>query len=620
MNAGHGRLPLTPRRGGRIRWSGLIIGAAVAVGSVALAGGPAQAGTTTGSAYVPVGPVTLLDTRSGTTVDNAGIPRTMLPSLSTTIIPIAGRAGIPNDGSVTAVAIALVSYNPITPVSAITVWSGVGPRPSVPTYWTHTWRNAVTLVVPTDSLGRIAVWVQRRQNMSIQVFGYFSDALAGAKGDTGAKGDVGLTGATGATGSTGSTGAQGDTGAKGDVGLTGATGNTGDTGVTGPQGDTGAKGDIGLTGATGPTGATGATGPQGNTGNTGPEGPPLTFKNVWDVNTTYYKGEAVYWGGSTYIALATNTGVIPGSETPGPGNKWALFASQGGAGPVGATGPIGPQGIQGPVGPSGSQGSQGSPGTPGAVGATGAGATGDTGPTGSQGSPGTPGTPGAVGATGAGATGDTGPTGASGSQGLQGPAGSTGATGPKGDQGDTGAVGPSGAQGLTGPAGASGSAGSPGTPGSAGATGATGPDGITYGSIAVDGPDRTVDADGVDMMTAQPASGNGYITVAINLSSTRSTGTGVWVGYVKCSFATGAGITTSEGRSPIVYHWGDGYMPGGQIVVHAVLGQLVTGTLSCTLVNTSGTLDDPVVTAEVASAMAVSVNDNNASYAQFTWA
>ncbi len=593
MNAGHGRLPLTPRRGGRIRWSGLIIGAAVAVGSVALAGGPAQAGTTTGSAYVPVGPVTLLDTRSGTSVDNAGIPRTMLPSLSTTIIPIAGRAGIPNDGSVTAVAISLVSYNPITPVSAITVWSGVGPRPSVPTYWTHTWRNAVTLVVPTDSLGRIAVWVQRRQNMSIQVFGYFSDALAGAKGDTGAKGDVGLTGATGTTG------------------------------------------------------ATGVTGPQGNTGNTGPEGPPLTFKNVWDVNTTYYKGEAVYWGGSTYIALATTTGVIPGSETPGPGNKWALFASQGGAGPVGATGPIGPQGIQGPVGPSGSQGS---PGTPGAVGATGAGATGDTGPTGSQGSPGSPGAVGATGATGAGATGDTGPTGASGSQGLQGPAGSTGATGPKGDQGDTGptgasgsqglqgpagstgatgpkgdqgdtgAVGPSGAQGLTGPAGASGSAGSPGTPGSAGATGATGPDGITYGSIAVDGPDRTVDADGVDMMTAQPASGNGYITVAINLSSTRSTGTGVWAGYVKCSFATGAGITTSEGRSPIVYHWGDGYMPGGQIVVHAVLGQLVTGTLSCTLVNTSGTLDDPVVTAEVASAMAVSVNDNNASYAQFTWA
>jgi len=122
----------------------------------------------------------------------------------------------------------------------------------------------------------------------------------------------------------------------------------------------------------------------------------------------------------------------------------------------------------------------------------------------------------------------------------------------------------------------------------------------------------------VDMMTAQPASGTGFITVAINVSSTRSAGAGLWVGYVKCSFASGTGISSGESRSPIVYNGDDGYMPGGQIVVHAALGQLVTGTLSCALVTSSGTVD-PTVTAEVASAMAVSINTNTSSYATFTW-
>jgi hypothetical protein len=64
----------------------------------------------------------------------------------------------------------------------------------------------------------------------------------------------------------------------------------------------------------------------------GPAG--ISFKGIWSASTGYLANDAVFYGGSTYLALATNLGVQP-DVTPA---AWAMLAQSGSAG---ATGPAG---------------------------------------------------------------------------------------------------------------------------------------------------------------------------------------------------------------------------------------------------------------------------------------
>jgi hypothetical protein len=136
-------------------------------------------------------------------------------------------------------------------------------------------------------------------------------------------------------------------------------------------------------------------------------GPALSWRGPWNALTTYVAGDAVNDGASSWIAVATSTGVQP-EEGP----AWTLLA-RGASGPPG---PQGPEGVQGPTGP-----------------------TGPAGPPGLQGIPGIPGAPG--------------DDGAPGPQGATGPRGDTGERGPAGPQGERGATGPAGPAGERGPAG-----------------------------------------------------------------------------------------------------------------------------------------------------------------------
>ncbi len=137
---------------------------------------------------------------------------------------------------------------------------------------------------------------------------------------------------------------------------TGGVGPQGPAGPTGPTGATGAQGPMGLTGATGPAGATGATGPQGLQGNSGGS---TTWLGAWSSSTTYVLDDAISFEGSSYIAVATSTNVIPGNT-----DYWQLLAQ------VGAQGPTGPQGTTGATGATGPQGVAGATGATGAAGSS----------------------------------------------------------------------------------------------------------------------------------------------------------------------------------------------------------------------------------------------------------
>jgi len=265
-------------------------------------------------------------------------------------------------------------------------------------------------------------------------------AQDGAAGATGSQGPIGLTGPQGPIGLTGAQGISGPNGATGPPGMTykgawttgtgysandsvsynGSTyialsGNTSERpdnfpGDWSQMAAAGAQGPQGPPGAAGTNGAAGATGPAGPTGATGETGPPVTFQGGWLIGTSYALGDAVSYGGSSFIALQANVGREPDISP----TYWGLLATAGTTGPAGATGP---QGLQGPTGVAGA-----------------AGATGATGPAGPQGP--------------AGATGATGLTGAAGATGATGPAGPTGANGINGTNGAAGATGAAGAVGM----------------------------------------------------------------------------------------------------------------------------------------------------------------------------
>ena len=138
-------------------------------------------------------------------------------------------------------------------------------------------------------------------------------------------------------------------------------------GAVGPQGPHGPVGPQGPMGDTGPQGLPGAQGPQGERGETGPEGPQgpkgLNGRGAWDEAAEYRTDDAVSHEGSSWIAVATSTGVAPAE-----GGFWTLVAArgeQGSQGLQGETGPPGPPGEKGDRGADGQDGADGAPGAPG---------------------------------------------------------------------------------------------------------------------------------------------------------------------------------------------------------------------------------------------------------------
>lgn len=196
--------------------------------------------------------------------------------------------------------------------------------------------------------------------------GIGSAGAAGATGTPGASGPQGPTGLTGGTGPQGSTGPQGPpvatyTGAYnsqtnyalndaasyvGSTFISLAAANHGNTpdaspsfwsvlaarGLAGPTGSTGTSGPAGTAGPPGQTGATGSQGPQGLTGPAGIPG--INFRSAWSSNINYQVNDAVTYTNSTWLAIASNSGVLPGSSP----SAWALLAAAGATGPSGPTG------------------------------------------------------------------------------------------------------------------------------------------------------------------------------------------------------------------------------------------------------------------------------------------
>ena len=334
-----------------------------------------------------------------------------------------------------------------------------------------------------------------------------------ATGTPGAQGPIGLTGPQGVAGQAGPLGVAGVAGAAGAMGPQGPavanyTGNYGSAVnyalndavsyqgstyislVAGNRGNApglsagqwavlAAQGAAGAVGPAGVQGAAGASGASGVAGAAGAQGPAVTFLGGWLVGTSYALGDAVSYGGSSYVALTGNVGRQPDLSPL----YWGVLALAGAAGPAGVTGATG---LQGPTGFAGAQGVAGPVGPAG-----GAGAVGATGPAGAAGPAGPMGATGAAGPVGlvyrgAYASGVNYGIGDAVSYGgssyislLASNAGSTPGLSPAA-WGLLAAQGSAGAQGVAGPAGVAGTQGSTGVAGAAGATGAAGPAGLTY--------------------------------------------------------------------------------------------------------------------------------------------
>jgi hypothetical protein len=82
-------------------------------------------------------------------------------------------------------------------------------------------------------------------------------------------------------------------------------------------------------GVAGVAGAAGATGPQGPAGVAG-----VTYKGAWTASVGYVANDAVVFGGTTYLALATSLGSEPDLNPA----LWGVLAKAGDAGPTGPAG------------------------------------------------------------------------------------------------------------------------------------------------------------------------------------------------------------------------------------------------------------------------------------------
>ena len=85
------------------------------------------------------------------------------------------------------------------------------------------------------------------------------------------------------------------------------------------------------------------------------------FEGAWSATTSYTPGEVVTYDNASYIALLTNTAVIPSSNAV----NWAVLDAPGAQGKQGVQGVQGKQGVPGVQGKQGVQGEQGKQGVQG---------------------------------------------------------------------------------------------------------------------------------------------------------------------------------------------------------------------------------------------------------------
>ena len=234
----------------RIVLATVLVGTGVSVS--AFAASAAQEPTTTVSAFVPVAPQRVLDTRIGVGAKVAKLEGTMTLSLD-------GIAGIP-------VGATAVSLNATVEGGTSAGWVSVRPAGSTSLVSSLNFTAGQTianhLVVGLSDDGDISITNATGSiDVVLDVFGYFVP-----------------------TAGTGTVGPQGDVGPQGPVGLTGAAGPTGDTGLTGPVGP------VGPTGQTGPAGPQGDLGPAGPAGADGAGGMALMMGSAFDAKATTDSG------------------------------------------------------------------------------------------------------------------------------------------------------------------------------------------------------------------------------------------------------------------------------------------------------------------------------------------
>jgi hypothetical protein len=160
---------------------------------------------------------------------------------------------------------------------------------------------------------------------------------AGATGSAGPQGPVGATGAMGATGPQGPPVSFIGTWVAGQTYGVGAAVGYGGTSYVALVGNVGREPDLSpaywavlaQAGSAGASGAVGPMGPQGPAGTVG-----MSYKGAWAAGVGYMVHDAVVFGGTTYLALATSLGSEPDVSPV----AWAVLAQ---AGSAGATGPAG---------------------------------------------------------------------------------------------------------------------------------------------------------------------------------------------------------------------------------------------------------------------------------------
>ena len=94
------------------------------------------------------------------------------------------------------------------------------------------------------------------------------------------------------------------------------------------------KGADGVQGAAGAQGTVGAQGPAGVAGAAGAAGQGFTWRGAWSNATAYAAYDTVSYGGSSYVAIAGSTNVVPGTDA----TKWNPLAAKGDTGAAGGGG------------------------------------------------------------------------------------------------------------------------------------------------------------------------------------------------------------------------------------------------------------------------------------------
>ena len=123
------------------------------------------------SAFVTVTPTRLLDSRPGSGIDNGGVATGPYAPGTTTVVPIVGRADIPDDDSVVAIAISMTATASVP--GFLTTWSGDGDRPNTSSLNVDASGPATTgVIVPVSSLGDIAIYNQNTTNVVVDVIGW----------------------------------------------------------------------------------------------------------------------------------------------------------------------------------------------------------------------------------------------------------------------------------------------------------------------------------------------------------------------------------------------------------------------------------------------------------------